>query len=81
MNSKLFEIVGWYGTVAIVMAYALSSFNVIDSQSITYQLLNLTGAIAIVVLCVNKKIYQPAVLNIVWTLIALIAIMKIVFNI
>lgn len=75
----LIEIIGWYGTVAIVGGYALNSFNIIGSNSLTYQILNLTGAIGIVALSLSKKAYQPATLNAIWTIIALIAIVKIAF--
>ena len=75
----LIEIIGWYGTVAIVGAYALNSFNIIGAQSLPYQLLNFTGAIGIVALSLSKKAYQPATLNTIWTIIALIAILKIIF--
>ena len=79
MNKKLAEIIGWYGTVAIVGAYALSSFNILSPQDIIYQILNLTGALGIVIISLRKKTYQPAVLNIIWTIIALIALLQIVF--
>jgi uncharacterized YccA/Bax inhibitor family protein len=73
------EIVGWYGTVAIVLAYALVSFYVITSNSILYQLLNLTGALGIILISVSKRTYQPAALNIMWAIIALIALSRIIF--
>lgn len=77
MSHKIIEIVGWYGTIAIVGAYALSSFGVLRSTDLLYQLLNFTGAIGIVAETLSKKDYQPGVLNIIWSLIALIAILKI----
>jgi len=80
MKNKLLEIVGWYGTVAIVAAYALSSFSFIKSQSFIYQVLNLTGALGIVGVSLSKKAYQPAVLNIVWTVIAFIAIIQLLIH-
>ncbi len=73
------ELIGWYGTVAIVGAYALLSFGVIDANSLIYQLLNGTGAIGIVYISLKKKAYQPAVLNVVWTIIAAAAILGIIF--
>jgi hypothetical protein len=76
---KLIELFGWYGTVAIIGAYALLSFSVISSNSLLYQILNLTGAVGIVVVSLTKKAYQPAALNIVWTLIAAVAIFKMIF--
>lgn len=79
MKKLLAEIVGWYGTVAIVAAYALVSFAVISSDSLIYQFLNLTGALGIVIISLTKKAYQPATLNIIWAIIALVALSKIVF--
>ncbi len=79
MKQKVIEALGWYGTVAIVGAYALTSFGLLDSSNIWYQILNLTGAIGIVIVSFSKKAYQPGVLNIIWTVIALIAIFKILF--
>ena len=71
------EIVGWYGTIAIVLAYALLSFNVIVSDSLMYHLLNATGAVGVMYISFKKKAYQPGVLNMVWTAIAIVAIIKI----
>ena len=75
----LIEIFGWYGTVAIVGAYALSSFSIIKPDNLIYQLLNLTGALGIIADTFYKKDYQPGVLNVIWSIIALIAIISIVF--
>lgn len=74
---KFIELFGWYGTVAIVSAYALVSFSVLQPTDITYQILNGTGALGIVSVSFHNQAYQPGVLNIIWTLIALIAIFKI----
>lgn len=79
MKQKLIELFGWGGTVAIVGAYALVSFSILQSNSLAYQLLNLTGAVGIVAVSLYKKVYQPGVLNIIWTIIALVAILKILF--
>lgn len=76
---KFLEIFGWYGAVAIVGAYALVSLSVIQSNGVLYQLLNFTGAIGIVAVSLTKKAYQPATLNIIWTVIAAIALLKLFF--
>ncbi len=77
MNKIFVEILGWYGTLAIIMAYILVSFSFISAHSILFQILNGTGAIGIVIISLYKKAYQPAVLNVIWTLVALIAILNI----
>lgn len=81
-NKKIItEIIGWYGTVAILLAYALVSFKVLSSNSFMYQILNLTGAIGIMTISIVKKAQQPAVLNAVWAIIALVAIISLITNI
>ncbi|MFH1400393.1 MAG: hypothetical protein ABIH41_02640 [Nanoarchaeota archaeon] len=76
MARILDESIGWYGTVAIVGAYALLSFGVFGAESMLYQVLNATGALGIVYISLKKKAYQPGVLNIIWTIIAIIAIVR-----
>jgi hypothetical protein len=77
MNKKIVdEIIGWYGTVAIVLAYALLSFGAITSTNLAYQILNGTGALGIVYISFKKKTYQPAVLNVIWAVIATVAIIR-----
>ncbi len=78
-NKALFyETSGWYGVSAIIVAYALVSSNIVDSDSLAYQLLNLTGALGIIVLSIHKKVNQSILLNIVWAAIALAAIVTII---
>lgn len=70
------EIAGWYGVIAILLAYGLLSFQVITS-GLWYQLLNATGAAAIVIDALDDKNWQPAVLNIVWAAIAVFSLLRI----
>ncbi len=74
---KLTEALGWYGVIAIISAYALVSFSVLSAMSIWYQLLNATGAIGIALISFRRKTYQPGILNVVWALIALFAMVRI----
>ncbi len=71
---KLLEIFGWYGAIAILSAYALVSFNVVPADGWAYQLLNLTGAIGVMIISFIKQARQPALLNLVWALVAFIAL-------
>ncbi len=79
-RSIIIEILGWYGTVAIITAYALNSFNVISVVNPWYQILNGTGAVGIIILSLNKKAYQPAALNVVWALIAIFGLFQILIH-
>lgn len=80
MKTKFLSWFGWYGVIAILAAYALMSFKIIQSDGLLYQLLNLTGAIGIATEAASKKDKQPVVLNIVWAVIALVAIGQIIVN-
>jgi len=71
------EIAGWYGTLAILTAYALVSFHVISGDDLLFQLLNATGALGIIVIALYKKLVQSIVLNVVWVIVAVIAIINI----
>lgn len=70
------EAIGWYGVIALLLAYGLVSFSMIISNSLSYHFLNLTGALGIIVVSMERKNYQPVALNAVWGLIALIAIFR-----
>lgn len=75
-TSKLFEIIGWAGIVLILTAYAGLNFGWMNQQHMNYQLLNLVGSVIIIFHSIKLKDYQPAILNIIWALIAMIAIIS-----
>ncbi len=79
MKNKLISLFGWYGVLAIVLAYTLSNFNLIETTNINYQILNITGALGIVTDSLNDKDYQPVVLNIIWMLVGLVGLFNIIF--
>ncbi len=78
MNTFL-ELFGWYGTAAIILAYALVSFSFVEPTNVWYQILNVTGALGILAISFHKRTYQPAVLNLIWAVIALVALWKTFF--
>ncbi len=78
MNIKkiIKEAVGWYGAIAIIGSFALVSFELISPATMLYQILNGTGALGLAYISFEKKAYQPGVLNIIWVLIAGVAIVR-----
>jgi len=76
LHTNLIETVGWYGAAAVLLAYALVSFNIISPHGWIYQLLNFTGASGVLVISSMKHAKQPALLNFVWAIIALIALVQ-----
>jgi len=74
----LIEILGWVGSIEVVAAYALNSYQKIKSDSLTFQLLNLSGAIFLIINSVYKKAYPFTFINSVWSVIAIVAIIGII---
>jgi hypothetical protein len=76
VRKTMSSILGWYGVAAIITAYAMLTFGIFDAGNLWYQVMNLTGAIGIIVDAVADKNTQPVVLNIFWVLIAVWAIIQ-----
>ena len=79
MKLSVIQLIGWYGVAAILSAYALLNFGWIDDHNLSYFLLNLTGAAAIIIEAHARHDTQPVVLNIVWAVIALLGLAQLLF--
>lgn len=78
---KLFiDIIGWIGSAEVIIAYALNSTQKMKSDSLLFQILNLTGAAFLIANTIYYHAYPSAVINIVWVGIALFAIGKIIMQ-
>ena len=73
----IIEIIGWIGTFFVVLAYFLVSYKKIQPTSKEYQLLNLFGALGISINVWHHQAWPSFALQIVWGVIALIALLKI----
>ena len=73
----IFDILGWIGMILVLLAYALLSTNKIESGKL-YQGLNLVAAILMAIGLYPTKAWFSFALQIVWALVALIAIIKII---
>jgi hypothetical protein len=74
----LIIILGWVGSVEVVAAYGLNSYQKIKSDSLAFQLLNLTGSAFLIINSLYKEAYPFTFINSVWAVIALAAIIGIV---
>ena len=72
------EVWGWYGIVAVVGAYALSTFEVLESGDLGHSLLNLTGASGIGLVCLRKRAWQGFWVEAIWVVIAITALIRLV---
>lgn len=67
------EIVGWFGTVLLVIAYGVVSAQK-KKPTLTYQVLNGVGAVALIINGAWHGAWPSVGLNLVWFVIALVAI-------
>ena len=72
----LFEVIGWAGSLGVVVAYGLNSYQKIKSDSYTFLLLNLIGGLFLIVYTAFKMAYASTFLNVVWVFIAIPALIK-----
>ncbi|MEJ0055792.1 MAG: hypothetical protein WDN75_09155 [Bacteroidota bacterium] len=70
----LIEILGWTGSALVIAAYGLNSYQKIKSDSIVFQLMNLSGGAFLIIYTLYKGAFASTVINIVWVVIALSAI-------
>jgi purine-cytosine permease-like protein len=73
---NIIEIIGWVGTILIVGAYFLNINGKVKSTSIPYILSNLVGGILFSIYTFVHHTYPNMVVNVVWVIIAIVALMK-----
>lgn len=72
----LYEDLGWFGVILIVGSYGLLASGVLNSESVLYHALVLGGSLSVALISFIKKAYQPAVLNGIFALLAIIALAR-----
>lgn len=63
---NLIELVGWAGALAVLIAYGLVSTERVSSRSWSYQLLNIGGAVGLVINSGWNGAIPSAVVNLIW---------------
>lgn len=76
VRNALYETAGWYGMVALIIAYGLASFKIVPPDGLVYQFLNLTGSLGLMLIALYKGVTQSVLLNIFWMSIGVVAIVK-----
>lgn len=72
----LVDTIGWIGSVEVIAAYGLNSYQKIKSNSLLFQLLNLTGGSFLIINTIYYSAYPSAFINVVWVGIASMAIVQ-----
>ena len=70
------DLIGWLGAVLLLLAYALVSFKKLRVDGGHYQLLNAVGSCFLIVNTVYYRAYPSSFVNVIWILIAIVALIK-----
>ncbi len=76
-NNQIIELLGWIGVGLIISGYFLVSAALISGDEIIYHTLMLAGSLLVAVISIQKHAKQPALLNILFAIIASYAIVRI----
>lgn len=68
--NPLLEAIGWLGTISYLVAYLLLSMNKMKATKLPYQMLNLIGALGLIIHSGYLKDYPNITVNIAWAVIA-----------
>ncbi len=74
----LVDILGWIGSVAVIAAYGLNSYQKIKSDSYLFLILNLIGGAFLIVYSFYYTAYANTFINVVWVIIAVPALIKLI---
>lgn len=80
MKNNHLQLIGWLGMVAILLAYFLMTFSLIEPLGFMYHFLNLAGSAGIVLITWKRKDTQPMMLNVIWMIIAIVALFQLITN-
>lgn len=72
------HVIGFAGTIMVLLAYLLLSVKKISAESLGYQGLNFVGAVLLIIYAVILSAWASLLLNGVWALIASFALVKVV---
>jgi hypothetical protein len=70
------DVVGWLGVAALLGAYALVSVGRLQGRGLGFQVLNLVGAVGLLVNGVHHGAWPSAGLNTVWLLVGVVALAR-----
>ena len=73
----LLNVLGWIGALLLLLAYTLVSFKKLQADSQTYQWLNITASVLLLINTIYYGAYPSSFVNAAWTVIAFFAILTI----
>ena len=76
MENLLIDVMGWVGSILLIVAYWFVSKKRIKPESFTYHSLNILGSLLLIVNTVYYGAFPSAAVNIIWVVIGLFYIAK-----
>jgi hypothetical protein len=76
MPDLIIDVIGWAGMALVLLAYLLITSRRLGSESKLYQVMNLFGAIGLIINSFVNGAYPSAGLNIAWSFIAFYSLFK-----
>jgi hypothetical protein len=77
MEVLIFDSLGWIGALLLLLAYALVSFKKLAADSLAYQGMNVAASVLLAINTIYHQAFPSSFVNIVWTFIAIFAILTI----
>ncbi|MEU8378668.1 hypothetical protein [Streptosporangium sp. NPDC048865] len=72
--SLLVNLLGWAGAALMLYGYAMVSASRMAGDGLPYQLINLAGAVALMVNTAYHAAWPSTILNVVWGVIGVVAV-------
>ena len=76
MKDQHFEQIGWIGFILIISAYLFLTLKLVAVNSAAYHLMNLIGALCLVVNARHSGARPLFWLNVVWSLVAIMGLLQ-----
>lgn len=76
MFSLIIEILGWIGSICIIIAYMLNLNKKLAVDSVAYYALNIVGSGLLIVNTAWHHAYPSMAINIVWVIIPVVTIVR-----
>jgi len=73
-NQAWFDLVGWVGATALLIAYAMVSHKKLEGDSATFQLLNISGSLLLAANTIFYGSYPSTFVNLIWAGIAVFSV-------
>lgn len=76
----LINVLGWIGSIAVLAAYGLNSYQKMRSDSIAFYTLNIVGGILLIIYSTYKGAFANTFINVVWVIVAIPALLKVMIR-